>query len=131
MWVGLFSMRNRRHFLVTSITFLAVLLTPAISRGEEPAKSGDAKIEALINHVGSLSSAVFVRNGSEYDAKSAAKFLRGKWDANKKEIKTPEDFIGKVATKSSTSGKPYLIRFKDGKEVPCAEYLTGQLKTAK
>jgi hypothetical protein len=88
----------------------------------------DAKINALISHVESLTNATFVRNGKEYTSANAAKFLRGKWDANKKDVKTPEDFISKVATKSSTTGKPYLIRFKDGRETPCAEYLTGRLK---
>ncbi len=85
------------------------------------------KIEALIKHVGDLDGAVFVRNGSDYDAKTAARFLRGKWD-RASDVKTARDFIDKVATKSSTSGKPYLIRLKDGKEVKSADYLVNELK---
>lgn len=88
---------------------------------------GDAKINSLISHVESLNGATFIRNGKEYTSANAAKFLRGKWDANRKDVKTPEDFIAKVATKSSTTGKPYLIRFKDGKETPCADYLRTRL----
>jgi len=86
------------------------------------------KIEALIAHVESLQDAKFVRNDREYDAKTAAKFLQAKWDANAAEIKTAEDFIEKVATKSSTTGKLYLIRFKDGGEMKSGEYLLEQLK---
>ena len=90
-----------------------------------------AKIEKLIEHVRTLKDAVFVRNGVEYDAATAAKFIKGKWDANADDIATAREFIEKAATKSSTSGKPYLIRLKEGgqtKEVKSGEYLLEQLK---
>ncbi|WP_395747260.1 DUF5329 family protein [Prosthecobacter sp.] len=87
-----------------------------------------AKIEALISHIQGLEGATFIRNGSDYSAANAAKFLRAKWERNDKEIKSAEDFIAKAASTSGTSGKPYIIRFKDGKETPCGEYLTAQLK---
>ena len=90
-------------------------------------QSTDAKINSLISHVESLKDATFIRNGKEYTSANAAKFLRGKWDANKKDVRTTEDFIAKVATKSSTTGKPYLIRFKDGKKTPCGDYLRTRL----
>jgi len=32
-------------------------------------------------------------------------------------VKTARDFIDKIATASGTSGKPNVIRFKDGSEV--------------
>lgn len=87
-----------------------------------------ARIESLISHIQGLEGATFIRNGSDYSAANAAKFLRAKWERNDKEIKTAEDFIAKAASTSGTSGKPYLIRFKDGKEVPCGDYLRAQLK---
>lgn len=86
------------------------------------------KIEALISHIEGLENATFVRNGSGYSAANAAKFLRAKWERNEKEVQTAADFIAKVASASGTSGKAYMIRFKDGKETPCGEYLTAQLK---
>lgn len=86
------------------------------------------KIEALISHIEGLEGAKFIRNGSDYDSKTAAKFLRGKWQAHQKAIKTAADFIAIAATRSSTSGKPYMIRLKDSTEVPCADYLTSRLK---
>jgi len=95
----------------------------------ETAPAGEkAKIEALISHIQGLEGATFIRNGSDYSAANAAKFLRAKWERNDKEIKTAKDFIAKAASISGTSGKPYLIRFKDGKETPCGDYLTAQLK---
>jgi hypothetical protein len=86
------------------------------------------KIEALIHHLEYLSDAVFLRNGQAYDAKTAARFLRGKWEATFDDITTAQDFIAKIASVSSTSGQPYRIRFKDGREVPSGEYLSTALK---
>jgi hypothetical protein len=86
------------------------------------------KIEALIKQVANLKDAKFVRNGSAYNADSAATFLRRKWGANESEVKTARDFIDKVASFSGTSGKPYLIRFKDGGEIKSRDFLLAQLK---
>jgi hypothetical protein len=101
-------------------------LTP-IGADEKPTTEKQ-KIEALIKHVEGLKDAVFVRNDKEYDAKTAAKFLRGKWDSNKSDIKTAKDFIEKAASVSSTTGKPYLIRRKGGKETKSGDFLRAELK---
>jgi hypothetical protein len=87
------------------------------------------KIEAMIQDVRDLKDATFIRNGSSYNSKSAAIFLRRKWQASHSEVTTARDFIDKVASFSGTSGKPYLIRFKDGKEIPSREFLLAKLKT--
>jgi len=86
------------------------------------------KIEALIKYVGDLKDTKFIRNGSNYDVSNAVRFLRGKWEANDAQVKTARDFIDKVASVSGTSGKPYLIRLKDGKEIPSREFLLAELK---
>ena len=86
------------------------------------------KIEALIKYVGDLKDTHFIRNGSSYDVSTAVRFLRGKWEANDGQIKSARDFIEKVASFSGTSGKPYLIRLKDGKEIPSREFLTAELQ---
>jgi hypothetical protein len=113
------------HTVGRLLLLLAVLLP---LRAQDAALSEKAKIEALIARVEKLDGAVFIRNGSDYDAKTAAKFLRGKWGRNESEIKTAADFIAKAATGSSTSGKPYLIRFKDGSQTECGVYLSAELK---
>ena len=92
------------------------------------ANSEKQKIEALIKQVADLKDAKFVRNGSNYNADSAAVFLRRKWEANESEVKTARDFIDKVGSFSGTSGKPYLIRFKDGGEIKSRDFLLSQLK---
>jgi hypothetical protein len=111
------------------LPFLCLLcFLGALPAAETSSPLEKAKIEALISHIQGLENASFVRNGSEYSAANAAKFLRAKWEHHDKEVKTAADFIAKVASASGTSGKPYKIRFNDGKETPCGEYLTAQLK---
>ncbi len=86
------------------------------------------KIERLMKHVETLTDAVFVRNDTEHTCLEAAEHMRDKWKWKNREISTARDFIRIAATKSSVSGKPYLIRFKDGREVKCGEYLAGELE---
>jgi len=107
-----------KKFLLLLVLFLPF----SLQADQKPGSEAD-KIERLIKHIEGLSAASFIRNGSDYDSRTAARFLRGKWQREEKKITTVTDFIDKVGTKSSTSGKPYLIRFKDGREIPCADYL--------
>jgi hypothetical protein len=103
------------------------LVTAALQ--EADAKQAETKkIEALISHVEGLKNAKFIRNGVEYDAGAAGQFLRGKWKVQESEIKTAKDFIEKVATKSSTSGKAYLIRVGESQPVESGHYLAKELE---
>jgi len=116
-----------------SIALAGCLLISTGLHAWEPALPAEekAKIEKLIDHVKGLKDAVFIRNGVEYDAATAARFLQGKWDASAAEIKSAREFIDKAASMSSTTGKPYLIRLKrDGAtmELKSGEYLLEQLK---
>lgn len=113
---------TRFHFILRITALLTVLLTPF----KTWAADENQKIEQLIAKVEALD-AKFIRNGSEYDPKTAGKFLRGKWDHNKSTIKTAGDFITQAGSVSSTSGKAYMIRFKDGTERKCGDYLTEEL----
>ena len=115
-----------RRMVAMLCSLFALIMIPQISMAQELTEQ--VKIERLIQAVESMNDASFVRNGSEYNAKHAAKFLRGKWDAQRKEVLTANDFIDKVATRSSTTGKPYLIRPKGAAESPCSDYLKAQLK---
>lgn len=118
-----------RHFVWICV-MVSGSTSYAADKGKEKPKSltEKQKIEALIKYVEDMKDAKFVRNNQEYDAKTAAKFLKGKWESNESKIKTAKDFIEKAASKSSTSGQPYLIRFKDGKEKKSEEHLTEELK---
>jgi hypothetical protein len=104
-----------------------IIEEPPAEKQEKPATENQ-KIEALIKHVEGMKDARFVRNDQAYDAKTAAQFLRAKWNASEGEVKTAKDFIEKVASISSTTGKPYLIRSKDGKEMKSGDFLLAELK---
>ncbi len=88
------------------LLLLFVLAAPSFIHGQSLPATEKQKIEALIKHVGDLKDAKFIRNGSTYAPSTAVRFLRGKWDANKTEVKSARDFIDKVASMSATSGKP-------------------------
>ena len=107
-------------------TFFAAIL-PSVAPAQSAPAAEKQKIEALIKQVGDLKDAKFVRNGSTYEPATAVRFLRGKCEANDAEVKTTRDFIDKVASVSGTSGKPYLIRFKDGREIKSQEFLLAEL----
>src|SRR5499427_3426617 len=112
---------------LTSVLLLALVLPPLLQAQTMPLSEKD-KIEALINLVSQLKTAKFVRNGWTYSADTAATFLRLKWQANDAVVKTARDFIDRIGSVSGTSGKPYLIRLKDGTEVNSREFLLGELR---
>jgi hypothetical protein len=115
------------RFIFLWVLFFGLLLPPVVT-GQTAPETEKKKIETLIRQVGELQDAKFIRNGSSYEVATAIRFLRGKWQANDAQVKTARDFIEKVASASGTSGKPYLIRFKDGREVRSHDFLLVELK---
>lgn len=104
----------------------AAALPPSAMAGALPAVEA-GKIEAMIAAVGRSADATFIRNGQAYDSTLAAEFLRRKWQAKASIVGSAEEFIEKVASFSSTSGRPYLVRFGDGREVPSSTFLREEL----
>lgn len=86
------------------------------------------KIENLIHAVEILDSARFYRNGTFYDAKAAADHLRMKVEKAGDRVKTAQDFIEKVASKSYISGEDYKIVYNNGREVTSNSFFSGKLK---
>ena len=111
---------------VLVLSFATVIAAPELkATGTGPTE--DEKIRAMISHVEGLKQARFVRNGVEYDAHTAGRFLRYVWNANRAKVQTAEDFIRVVAT-ASGDGVPYKVRFQDGRESQSREYLGTLLK---
>lgn len=86
------------------------------------------EIDNLIRCLGDLNEASFIRNGVEYSVEDAIDHLNGKLSAAGTSIKTAEDFIEVIASKSSSSGKSYQIRLQDGTVVTTQEWFTERLK---
>jgi hypothetical protein len=87
------------------------------------------KITILIRSIDELKNAKFYRNGNLYDSKTAAEHLKMKWTKAGNNIKTAEEFIEEIASKSSLSGKDYKIIFENGNEILVKKFLYDKLKT--
>ena len=118
-----FTGEHMKNILITAFVILA-LFSGAVSAQDNIEKK---KIEFLISSVENLNGAKFIRNGSEYEGKKAAEHLRMKLQ-NALVVQTADDFIRLCASKSSISGKPYMIRLTDGKTIKSEEYFREKLK---
>jgi hypothetical protein len=112
-----------KKILIAAFVILA-LFSGALSAQDNIEKK---KIDFLISSVENLKGAIFIRNGSEYDGKKAAEHLRMKLQ-NVLVVQTADDFIRLIASKSSITGKPYMIRLSDGKTIKSEEYFREKLK---
>jgi hypothetical protein len=99
----------------------------ATQPGTRPAMTEPQTVEYLIDSIAKLEGATFIRNDAEHSAATAAALMRYRWNRDKDKLKTAEEFVKELASKSSTTGKPYVIRFKDGTEVKSGEYLLKKL----
>lgn len=96
-------------------------------RVPEHATSTDGEtIERLIASIETLEHVVFLRNGAEHTPAEAAQHLRAKLAAAGDSVRTPEQFIESVASRSSVSGAPYEIRFDDGRTTTVEQFLRAQ-----
>ena len=122
-------------FITTSCLSVVLILCAMISPVEMVAQTTttplteDQKIEALIVGVEKATNIQFYRNGSYYDAATAASHLRLKRRKAGSAVKTAADFIDKLATKSSVTGEIYKIKYTNGQEIPAKDYFYSRLKT--
>jgi hypothetical protein len=112
-----------KNIMVTTFVILA-LFSGAVSAQDNIEKK---KIEFLISSVENLKGVKFIRNGSEHNGKEAAQHLRMKLQ-NVLVVETADDFIRLCASKSSVTGKPYMIRLSDGKTIKSEKYFREKLK---
>ncbi|HAJ26455.1 MAG TPA: hypothetical protein DCG53_04290 [Syntrophus sp. (in: bacteria)] len=115
---------KKKITLLLMVIFLLVV-TSAYAQDSREA----AKIQHLIASVETLKGAKFIRNGSEYDARLAADHLRLKFKNAGKRVRTAEDFIKYCGSKSSITGKAYLIRLTDGTTVKAELFFRKKLLT--
>jgi hypothetical protein len=114
-----------KNLVLAVFTFLSlVVLAPNASAERSPV--AQEEINHLIAFVEN-SGLHFIRNGSEHDAKASADHLRDKLGQAGARVKSADDFIVGVASKSYLSGKPYLVRMRDGKEQPTGPWLSEEL----
>ena len=111
--------------ILITIFVIMVLFATAVSAQDNIEKK---KIDFLIYSIANLKEAKFIRNGSEHDCKEAAKHLRMKLEKAGSHVQNADDFIRLCASQSYTTGKPYMIRFSNGKTIKSEEYFTRETK---
>ena len=110
------------HPLFASIFTLLLIAAIALALDPQP----KAEIDELISFV-QTSGVRFIRNGKEYSAAQGAQHLRDKLSKAGDRVKTTDDFIAGIASKSYISGKPYLVKFADGHTQPTGDWLRAHL----
>lgn len=98
----------------------------AVAAGTHAQVAPQAEVEFLITRI-AHSGCQFVRNGSAHPAAEAAAHLRRKLNAAPRGLST-EQFIEHVASKSSMTGAPYLIRCDGRDDEASAVWLRRALK---
>jgi hypothetical protein len=106
--------------LAQVLLLLAALTVPAA------AADAGAEIEALIRAVAE-SGCIYTRNGTDHDAVEAADHLRLKYRRGKRYIDSAEQFIDRLASESSWTGRAYTITC-DGTTLSSNEWLHRELK---
>jgi len=101
---------------------LRILLTLAVSCTFAGDPSPEAEISYLLKYV-ETAEVHFVRSGKEYTPQEGADHLRSKLQKAGSRVKTAEDFIQSIASKSSLTGAEYRLKFPDGKTAATGPWL--------
>ena len=118
-----------------SIILTFFLIFPSDLVGSEANALQEAQINFLLNEI-EKSDIVFMRNGDEHNGKKARKHLENKmnyarrafWLFGPKIDITVENFIEKIASRSSSSDKEYQVRLKTGVVMSTNQWLRQKLK---
>lgn len=87
---------------------LTLLLALASGRGALADDTTEREIDHLLTFV-EKSGCIFVRNDTEHDSADAADHLRLKYSRGSRYVNSAEQFIDRLASESSWSGKPYTV----------------------
>ena len=115
-------MENFRLLMLCSMLIFSTMV------GGDPLPAPQDEIEHLIHYV-EVSDCLFNRNGQWYSGVEAGDHLRTKYKSilNIWSTPTAEEFIRNIASHSSFSGTPYLIRCGSGDLTPSADWLLQEL----
>ncbi len=114
--------RFRTLFGAVGITLIALCFGSLVAAASPTV--AQTEVEYLLGAVAS-SGCEFYRNGEWFDSQRASAHLRDKYNALAAlgRSMTAVDFIDEVATKSSLSGRPYLMRCAGGEPVGTNQWL--------
>jgi hypothetical protein len=112
-----------RHFksallgLVLAFTLLMTASAMATDTREE--------IDHLLSFI-AASPCTFIRNGVAYDGARAVDHIKDKYEHYREDVHSAEDFIALAASRSTLSGRPYLVTC-GGVTEPAADWIAREL----
>lgn len=106
-----------------------LVLAAGLAHAREPAPDSRNEIEQLFAAL-AASGCEFNRNGTWYDARRASEHLHRKYDylLRRGMATTAESFIELAATRSSLSGRPYLVRCEGEAPIPSGAWFQRKLQ---
>ncbi len=110
-----------------SAALLVALAVPLRAGAPVRPVAEQTKIDFLLGEV-KASPAIFLRNGREYPGSRAASHLSTKLKFAGRRVQSARQFIVGIASHSEESGKPYEIRWPDGRREPLAEWFLERLE---
>ncbi len=105
------------------LALIAFLFAASAALAED---NTEQEIDYLLNTVAS-SDCVFIRNGKEHGPEAARDHLNLKRRRGKRYYTTADEYVEKLASSSSWSGKPYFIRCGDSEREPAGEWFMAVL----
>jgi hypothetical protein len=110
-----------------AVGFALMMASPATAKRPVRPAEEQTKIDFLVGEVRN-SEAIFIRNGREYPASRAASHLSTKLRFAGRRVQNAREFVIGIASRSEETGKPYEIRWPDGRRQPLAEWLLARLE---
>ena len=104
------------------LPFILVALVAGVAQGQS---TTETEIRSLIEAVGA-SGCDFERNGTSHSATEAAEHLTLKYQRGQRYANSAEEFIERLASKSSWTGRPYQM-ICDGEAQPAGDWLSATL----
>ncbi|MGJ0516548.1 MAG: DUF5329 domain-containing protein [Methylomicrobium sp.] len=115
--------------MIKQLTLFLSLILSSVSFADDPKPAIKLEITHLFSYL-QESGCQFDRNGTWYDSSEAVSHLNKKYQylLGKGLVASSEDFIERVASESSMSGRPYRVRCGSNPPVNSADWFRAELK---
>ena len=112
-----------------AMIFFSITLFSQTTKKTKSILTESEKIKFLLNELEKSNGKIkFIRNGEEFSSKEARNHMQRKLDYVGDKIKTVNEFIDQIATKSSMTGNKYYVVLEDGTKIESAIWLRNLLK---
>ena len=117
---------KKSYLYITFVFSVLISLGVAASWADVPA-SQIKEVRHLLNFV-ETTDCTFERNGKKYNSEEASKHIKRKYKHYRSQITTTEEFIEYSATKSTMSGKDYLVYCESDTPIKSKDWLLEELR---